>query len=111
MPTNSEKNKSIKNPKSDKFWRNLIYLGIVICFAMTYFQYLRAIGGNQRSWTYVVEWPFLGGIGIWMIWKVRKEMANPTVWHEQPDDPGDIELQNWKEHVKKLESENEFKQD
>ena len=111
MQSSPENNQPKSNPKSDKFWRNLIYFGIVVCFVMTYFQYLRAIGGNQRSWTYVFEWPFLGGIGIWMVWKVRKEMANPTVWTEQVDDPTDIELQNWKEHVKKLESENNLKED
>lgn len=90
-------------PPNDKFWRRITYFGIVVCFAMTYFQYMRAIGGNQRSWTYVFEWPFLGSIGLWMAWKVRKELKNPTVFTSQPDDPNDIELQQWKAHVESLE--------
>ena len=92
---------------NDRFWRYFIYFGIVVCFAMTYFQYLRAIGGNQRSWTYVFEWPFLGGIGIWMVWKVRKEMQNPTVFKQEIDDPADLELKKWKEHLESLENNND----
>ena len=89
----------------EKFWRYFIYFGIVVCFLMTYFQYTRAVSGNQRSWTYVFEWPFLGGIGIWMIWRVRKEMLNPTVFDQDADDPSDIELRNWKLHVQALEAQ------
>ncbi len=93
------------NDPHERFWRNFIYFGIILCFVMTYFQYLRAIHGNQRSWTYVFEWPFLGGIGIWMIWRVRKEMLNPTVFFQDADNPDDIELRNWKLHVQALEAE------
>jgi hypothetical protein len=89
----------------EKFWRYFIYFGILFCFVMTYFQYSRAVSGNQRSWTYVFEWPFLGGIGIWMIWRVRKEMLNPTDFSQDLDDPNDIELRNWKLHVQRLEAE------
>lgn len=89
----------------EKFWRYFIYFGISLCFVMTYFQYTRAVSGNQRSWTYVIEWPFLGGIGIWMIWRVRKEMLNPTDFSQGPDDPDDLELRDWKLHVQRLEAE------
>jgi len=89
----------------ERFWRYFIYFGILFCFVMTYFQYSRAISGNQRSWTYVFEWPFLGGIGMWMIWRVRKEMLNPTDFSQDLDDPNDIELKNWKLHVESLEAE------
>jgi hypothetical protein len=91
----------------EKFWRYFIYFGILLCFVMTYFQYSRAISGNQRSWTYVFEWPVLGGIGIWMIWRVRKEILNPTDFSQDLDDPNDIELRNWKLHVQSLESDQE----
>ena len=89
-------------PPKDKFWRAVIYFGIVLCFVMTYFQYVRAVGGNQRSWTYVFEWPILGAIGIWMIVKVRNEMRNPTVFSQQPDDPQDKERSE--EHTSELQS-------
>jgi hypothetical protein len=40
-----------------------------------------------------------------MIWRVRKEMLNPTVFDQDADDPSDIELRNWKLHVQALEAQ------
>jgi hypothetical protein len=40
-----------------------------------------------------------------MIWRVRKEMLNPTDFSQDLDDPNDIELTNWKLHVQRLEAE------
>ncbi len=73
---------------------------------MTWFEYGRARGGNQRSWSYVLEWPVLGGITIWMVWRVNQERKNPTVHEPEIDDPNDHELQAWRAYTNRQKDPN-----
>lgn len=38
--------------------RKWLLMGIPICVVLGIFQLTRALGGNTRSWAYVIEWPF-----------------------------------------------------
>jgi len=88
-----------KPPRSDRFWSRLILFGIFFCIFMTWVEYGRARGGNQRSWSYVLEWPVLGGITIWMVWRVNQERKNPTIREPEQDDPNDAGLREWRAYV------------
>lgn len=90
-------------PRSERFWARVVFFGICLCFVMTWIELERARGGNQRSWTYVVEWPLLGGITIWMVWRVAQERKNPSVRDQPVDDPEDQELQAWRAYVKQTQ--------
>ena len=45
----------------------LLYF-IPICLVMAVVQIVRAIGGNDRSWVYVFEWPFFAIFIFYMYW-------------------------------------------
>lgn len=44
--------------------------GLTLAAGAFAFEVVRALGGNELSWVYVFEWPFLGGFGIYMWWKL-----------------------------------------
>ena len=71
----------IKNPDAEPK-RKWLLLGIPLCIAMGLLQFDRALGGNSRSWMYVLEWPFFGLFLFYMYWK----LAQP---HEPYDDSHD----------------------
>ena len=58
--------------------RRWVLLGIPLCIFMGLLQFDRALGGNQRSWMYVLEWPFFALFLFYMYWKLQ-----------QPQDPYD----------------------
>jgi uncharacterized membrane protein len=58
--------------------RRWVLLGIPLCIFMGLLQFDRALGGNQRSWMYVFEWPFFALFLFYMYWKLQ-----------QPQDPYD----------------------
>jgi hypothetical protein len=46
--------------------------------ALGWWQLHRALGGNELSWAYTVEWPLFSGYSVFMWWKLL---------HEAPDAP------------------------
>ena len=54
--------------------RKYLLLGIPLCIVMGIFQLLRGLGGNNRSWLYVFEWPFFGLFIYYMYWKMGKPL-------------------------------------
>lgn len=45
------------------------------CLALGWWQVSRALGGNNLSWAYAVEWPFFAVYGVYLWWRLV---------HEQP---------------------------
>ena len=62
--------------------RRWVLLGIPLCIFMGLLQFDRALGGNQRSWMYVFEWPFFALFLFYMYWKLQQPQ-------EPYDDSGD----------------------
>ena len=56
----------IKPPHEQDPKRKWLLLGIPLCIVMGLLEFDRAIGGNNRSWLYVFEWPFFGAIAIYL---------------------------------------------
>jgi hypothetical protein len=46
---------------------------IAICLGAGWWQLQRALGGNNPSWAYTVEWPFFAAYGGWTWWKLLHE--------------------------------------
>ncbi|CAB4537910.1 unannotated protein [freshwater metagenome] len=63
--------------------RKWILLGIPLCIVMGFLELDRAIGGNNRSWLYVFEWPFFGLFIYYMYWK----LSQPQEEFDDVDDP------------------------
>ena len=43
------------------------------CVVMAWWQGSRALGGNELSWAYAVEWPVFAGYGAYLWWKLIHE--------------------------------------
>jgi hypothetical protein len=60
----------------------LLHLTVLVvvpgCVVAGWWQVTRALGGNDLSWAYTVEWPFFAGYGIYIWWKLV---------HERPGSP------------------------
>ncbi len=41
-------------------------LGILLCVIALSVETVRAFDGNGLSWVYVIEWPILGGFGVYL---------------------------------------------
>ena len=63
--------------------RKWLLLGIPLCIVMGFLELDRAIGGNNRSWLYVFEWPFFGLFVYYMYWK----LSQPQEEFDDVDDP------------------------
>jgi hypothetical protein len=63
--------------------RKWLLLGIPLCIVMGFLEFDRAIGGNNRSWLYVFEWPFFGIFVYYMYWK----LSQPQEEFDDVDDP------------------------
>ena len=62
--------------------RKWLLMGIPICVVLGIFQLTRALGGNTRSWAYVIEWPFFGLFIWYMYWKI----SHPEKFLSNDDD-------------------------
>ena len=98
-------------------WRDLWQLHVplaavlVLCVVATVIEVHRAGEGVWRAWIYLVEWPFIGVVAVW-IWHryrtegnvtqglVEKWKARVDALAEHEDDPG---LRAWNEYVTDLE--------
>jgi len=69
-----------KEPDPKRRW---LLLGIPLCLIMGVLELERAIGGNNRSWLYVFEWPFFGLFIYYMYWK----LSQPQEEFDDVDDP------------------------
>lgn len=51
-----------------------ITLGIVLPFCLWagWFEFQRALEGNWRAWVYSFEWPFFGGVSMWLWRRLRR---------------------------------------
>ena len=73
----------IKPPHEPDPKRKWLLLGIPLCIVMGLLEFDRAIGGNNRSWLYVFEWPFFGLFVYYMYWK----LSQPQEEFDDVDDP------------------------
>lgn len=48
------------------------------CLAAGGFELVRALGGNELSWAYVVEWPLFGVFAVYMWWRLLQDEAVAT---------------------------------
>lgn len=84
-----------------------IHLGLVlaevICVPAFAFELYRALGGNELSWAYVVEWPLLGGYAVHMWRKMLREergLSRPRPPHvAKSDATSDEQLARWNEYL------------
>lgn len=49
---------------------------VVACGALGWWQYSRAVSGNELSWVYTFEWPFFAVYGTYMWWKLLHETVS-----------------------------------
>ena len=73
----------IKPPHEQDPKRKWLLLGIPLCIVMGLLEFDRAIGGNNRSWLFVFEWPFFGLFVYYMYWK----LSQPQEEFDDVDDP------------------------
>ncbi len=73
----------IKPPQEPDPKRKWLLLGIPLCIVMGLLEFDRALGGNNRSWLYVFEWPFFGLFVYYMYWK----LSQPQEEYDDVDDP------------------------
>lgn len=65
--------------------RKLLLWGIPLCIVMAFFQLMRGLGGNNRSWLYVFEWPFFGLFIYYMYWKLGQPLPKSDDEKEKED--------------------------
>ncbi|NNN03243.1 MAG: hypothetical protein HKL87_04530 [Acidimicrobiaceae bacterium] len=82
----------------------LLILVEAVCGLAFYFELHRAESGNALSWAYVFEWPLLGIVAIYMMWK----FTHPDTINQKkkPDKPLDPEFESmrqaWEESQSRL---------
>jgi hypothetical protein len=86
-----------------------VFLVVVACFALGWWQLLRALSGNTLSWVYTFEWPFFAGYAVYMWWKLLHEQADgdgqePGKRHDAADsaDEEDEELAEYNRYLADL---------
>ena len=62
--------------------RKLLLWGIPLCIVMAFFQLMRGLDGNNRSWLYVFEWPFFAVFIYYMYWKMGQPIKK---WDEKEE--------------------------
>lgn len=81
-------------------------LGLAFCALAFWFEFGRALRGNNLSWAYVFEWPLLGIFGVYMWWNLlhegrksgrKQRVAKPAI---APEYAG--MLAAWQEHQREL---------
>ncbi len=77
----------------------------LLCIAIGYFEFTRARAGNTRSWLYTFEWPFFGGFGIYIWWRLRNGDWERIQKYLNEDDENDPQLIAWREYQEKVERE------
>ena len=63
-------------------------VAIPACLAAGAFELSRALGGNQLSWVYAVEWPVIAGYAVYM-W--RRLVREPARGDGVPRDPAPVD--------------------
>jgi len=108
-------------------WRNFwqlhvpLVLVLALCTAATVIEVRRAGDGVWRAWIYMIEWPIIAGLTIWIwhcyrtegnvskspvvqrisqIWKDRVDQAEAL--REEPEVPVDPELTAWQSYQRDL---------
>ncbi len=68
----------------------LLHATLAVAFpgflALGWWQLHRALGGNELSWAYTVEWPLFSGYAVFMWWKLLHERTDtsPSATAGQP---------------------------
>lgn len=89
-------------------------VAVVACLAAGAFELDRALGGNELSWVYAVEWPLIGAYLVYM----RRRLVRETRGHAGSgadasprasraavtplDAPPDAELDAWRDYLSRL---------
>lgn len=95
------------------FWQLHVPLVVVllICLVATVIEVRRAGEGFWRAWIYMVEWPLIGVVAVWIWHRYRTEgnvtkgmverwKARAAALAQEQDDP---QLRAWNEYVDDLE--------
>lgn len=88
--------------------------GLLLSIGAFVVEIIRALDGNALSWVYVIEWPFLGGFGIYMWWQLLN--GNDVRRRRRPSDSGvasdkvDPDLEAWQRYVASLDGGGETEQ-
>jgi len=60
-------------PPKDRWLAVAAVSGMVICLVMTFFEFSRAMEGNDRSLFYTFEWPVFGVFIFWIWRKLERQ--------------------------------------
>lgn len=87
---------------------------VLVCLAAGVFELDRALGGNDLSWVYAVEWPLIGAYLVYM----RRRLVRESRGHVGPGAPAsrrppgtpaapadarpDAELTAWRDYLARL---------
>ena len=94
----------MSNPTNEPDWlhddtpkpvtrRQKIVLDIVLAISLPFclwagwFEFTRAQNGNWRAWVYSFEWPFFGGVAIWLWRRLRRGDIPKIPKPRLPDQP------------------------
>ncbi len=53
-------------PKQKKWFTVFMLISVPFCLWAGWFEFGRAEDGNWRAWVYTFEWPFFGGLAIYL---------------------------------------------
>ncbi len=65
----------------------IVFFVEVVCALAFYFELHRAESGNALSWAYVFEWPILGVVAIFMMWKFTHPETIRAPKRDKPLEP------------------------
>ena len=83
-----------------------LFLAELICIPTLIFELKRALGGNTRSWAYVLEWPLLGLYAVYMWHKLLQEEHGDSSRRPVVFDEEDPQLDAWNAYLASVHQSN-----
>jgi hypothetical protein len=58
--------------KQRKLLTAVLFVALPFCLWAGWFEFGRAQSGNWRAWVYTFEWPFFGGVAVYLYSRIMK---------------------------------------
>jgi hypothetical protein len=89
--TNNEEERPVTD-KQKKVFTVVVLVALPFCLWAGWFEFGRAQTGNWRAWVYTFEWPFFGGVAIYLWRRIMRgdvpRIPRPDLSKFEPKDDG-----------------------